>query len=49
VVGTSVSAYFPTDSLVIVLLANEKPVDPDRVAAAITEEWYGAAEPASSH
>ena len=45
----SLVAYFPDDSLAIVLLANAEPVDLDRVDAAITAAWYGAAEPTGSH
>lgn len=45
----SLVAYFPDDSLAIVLLANAEPVDLDRVEAAITAAWYGAAEPTGSH
>jgi hypothetical protein len=44
----SLVAYLPDDSLAIVLLANAEPVDLDRVEAAITAAWYGAAEPAGS-
>lgn len=45
----SLVAYFPDDSLTVVLLANAEPVDLDRVEAAITAAWYGAPEPSSSH
>ena len=45
----SLVAYFPDDSLAIVLLANAEPVDLDRVEAAITAALYGAAEPTGSH
>jgi hypothetical protein len=39
----SLVAYFPDDSLSVVVLVNAEPVDIGRVEAAITDAWYGAA------
>jgi CubicO group peptidase (beta-lactamase class C family) len=41
----SLVAYFPDDSLAVVVLVNAEPVDLDRVEAAITGAWYGAPPP----
>ncbi|MFL5560163.1 MAG: serine hydrolase domain-containing protein [Gemmatimonadaceae bacterium] len=41
----SLTAYFPGDSLAVVVLVNAEPVDIDRVEAAITDAWYGISAP----
>ena len=41
----SLVAYFPDDSLSVVVLVNAEPVDVDRVEAAITGAWFGAVLP----
>lgn len=41
----SLVAYFPDDSLGVVVLVNAEPVNIDRVEAAITDGWLGASLP----